>query len=90
VRFLLWTKGLSEKDINKEMFTVYGGKCLSRKAVHSWVEERGKRFADDEGVETEVRKWLRQQSKDFYAAGFDELVKRWDKCINVDGGYVKK
>jgi hypothetical protein len=31
----------------------------------------------------QVRKWLRQQSNDFYAAGFDALVKRWDKCINV-------
>jgi hypothetical protein len=31
----------------------------------------------------EVRKWLRQQSKDFYAAGFDAKVKRWEKCINV-------
>jgi hypothetical protein len=30
----------------------------------------GKRFADDEQVEMEVRKWLRQQSKEFYAAGF--------------------
>jgi histone-lysine N-methyltransferase SETMAR len=38
-----------------------------------------KRFADDEEVETEVRKWLRQQSKDFYATGFDAMVKRWDK-----------
>jgi histone-lysine N-methyltransferase SETMAR len=28
----------------------------------------GKRFADDEDVETLVQKWLRQQSKDFYAA----------------------
>jgi hypothetical protein len=28
--------------------------------------------------------------KDFYAAGFDALVKRWDKCINVGGGYVEK
>jgi hypothetical protein len=26
---------------------------------------RGKRFAEDEEVETEVLKWLRQQSKDF-------------------------
>jgi hypothetical protein len=34
--------------------------------------------------------WLRQQSKDFCAAGFDVLVKRWDKCINVGGGYVEK
>jgi hypothetical protein len=58
------------------MFPVYGGKCLSRKAVHNWVETRGKRFADDEEVETEVWKWLRQQAKDFYAMGFDALVKR--------------
>jgi hypothetical protein len=37
-----------------------------------------------------VRKWLRQQSKDFYAVSFDALVKWWDKCINVDGGYVER
>jgi hypothetical protein len=30
----------------------------------------------EEEVETEVWKWLRQQSKDFYAAGFSALVKR--------------
>jgi hypothetical protein len=42
----------------------------------------GKRFADDEEVEAEVGKWLRQQSKDFYGAGFDTVVKRWNKCIN--------
>jgi hypothetical protein len=34
-----------------------------------------KRFTDEEEVEREVRKWLRQQPKDFYAVGFDELVK---------------
>jgi hypothetical protein len=33
----LWAKGLNEKDIHKEMFPVYREKCLSRKAVHSWV-----------------------------------------------------
>jgi hypothetical protein len=69
------------------MFTVYGGNCLPRKAVHNWVE---KRFGDDEEVETEVRKWLRQQSKHFYATGFDALVNDGDKCINVGGGYVEK
>jgi hypothetical protein len=65
-------------------------KCLLRKAVHTPVQKRGKRFSDDEEFETELRKWLRQQSKDFYAAGFDALVKRWDKCIKVGGGYVEK
>jgi hypothetical protein len=28
--------------------------------------------------------------KDFYAVGFGALVKRWDKCINVVGGFVEK
>jgi hypothetical protein len=50
----------------------------------------GKSFDDDEEVETEMRKLLGQQSKDFYAAGFDALVQRWDKCISVYGGYVEK
>jgi hypothetical protein len=50
----------------------------------------GKLLADDEEVETEVQKWLTQQSKAFYAEGFDALVKRWDKCMNVGGGYVEK
>jgi hypothetical protein len=36
----------------------------------------------------QVRMWLRQQSKDFYAAGFDALAKRWGKFISVGGGYV--
>jgi hypothetical protein len=36
VRFL-WAKGHNAKNIYKEMFPVYGGKCLSPKAVHNWV-----------------------------------------------------
>jgi hypothetical protein len=35
----LWAKRLNAKDIHKEMFPVYGGKCLSRKAVHNWVKK---------------------------------------------------
>jgi hypothetical protein len=50
----------------------------------------GKRFADDEEVETEIREWMKQQSKHFYAAVLDVLVKLWEKCICVGGGYVEK
>jgi hypothetical protein len=39
VLFFLWAKELNTKDIHKEMFPVYGGKCLSRKAVHNRVEK---------------------------------------------------
>jgi hypothetical protein len=60
---------------------------LSRKTVYNWVGKRGKSFVDDEVVETEVRKWLR---KDFYAVGFNALVKRWNKCITVGEGSVEK
>jgi hypothetical protein len=63
--FFLWAKELNVKDIHKELFHVYGGKCLSRKAVHNWVEkfsQRRSRVADDvrpgsEVAETTV-KWF--------------------------------
>jgi hypothetical protein len=32
---ILWSKALNTKDINEERFPVYGGNCLSRKAVHN-------------------------------------------------------
>jgi hypothetical protein len=30
-------KRLNAKDIHKELFLIYGGKCLPRKVVHNWV-----------------------------------------------------
>jgi hypothetical protein len=71
----LWTKVLNAKDFHKEMFPVYGGKCLSHEAFHSWVEKCGMYVAVDEEFETGVQKWLGQQSKGFHAVGFDALVK---------------
>jgi hypothetical protein len=53
----LWAKGLSAKDIHKEVFHVYDGKCLSRKAVHNWVEKfsQGRsKVADDARLDAEV------------------------------------
>jgi hypothetical protein len=78
--------GLMQRIFIKKCFLFRVGK-VCRLSVS---QLGGKRLADDEVIETEVRKWLRQQSKDFYAAGFDALVNRWDKCINVGEGYVEK
>jgi hypothetical protein len=49
VVWFLWAKGLNAMDNHKEMFPVYGGKCLSHKAVHNWVEKfsRCSKVADD-------------------------------------------
>jgi hypothetical protein len=49
MRFL-WRKGLNVKDINKEMFLLYGGKRLLRKAFNNWVEKSSQgrsKVADD-------------------------------------------
>jgi hypothetical protein len=40
-------------------------------------------------TKTLKRKWLKQESKEFCAAGFDALVKQWNKRTSV-GGYVEK
>jgi hypothetical protein len=37
--FFFLTKGLDAKDIHKDMFPVYGGKCLSHKVVHKCVAD---------------------------------------------------
>jgi hypothetical protein len=86
----LWAKGPDAKDIHKEMFPVYGGNCLSRKAVDNWVENLSQgrsKVTDDARPGAEVAETA---VKSFYAAGFDVLVKRRDKCINVGRGYVEK
>jgi hypothetical protein len=50
VVLFLWAKGLSAKDIHKDILSVYGGKCLSCKAVRNWVEKfsQGRSKATDD------------------------------------------
>jgi len=50
----------------------------------------GERFPDDDAVQRAVRAWFLQQPKVFYAACFQGLVKRWDKCLNLYDDYVGK
>ena len=69
---------------------MYGEHCLSRQAVHSWVQKfsEGRTSIEDEcGV---GRITFRQQPQEFYAAGFQGLVKPWDKCLNLYGDFVEK
>jgi uncharacterized linocin/CFP29 family protein len=57
------------------MFPVYGGKCMSRKEVHNWVDKRGKRFVDDEEVEMEVRKVAEAAVQRLVFCGFQRTGK---------------
>jgi hypothetical protein len=82
---------MAAKDIHKEMLPIYGEYCLSRQAVHNWGSEVF-------GMEKNYRRQTSSRSaggdchvsKEFYAAGFQGLVKRLDKCLNLYGDYVEK
>ena len=50
VRFLWAKKKMEAKDIHKEMLPMYGEHCLSRQAVHNWVQKfsEGRTSIEDE------------------------------------------
>ena len=50
----------------------------------------GQHFSTDDEVKQAVLGWFCHTDKSFYAEAFQALAKRWDKCINVAGEYVKK
>ena len=96
VRFL-WEKNMEEKDIHKEMLPMYGEHCPSRQAIHNCVQKfsEGRTNIEDEHragwpVEIATPETFRQQPKEFYASGFQGLVKQWEKCLNLYGDYVEK
>jgi hypothetical protein len=82
----LWTKVSLQRIFTKKcLLDILGIVCRVKRFTTG-----SRNSLKDEGIETEVRKWLRQQSKDLYVVGFNALVNRWDKCINAGGGYVEK
>jgi hypothetical protein len=85
----LSAKGLNAKDMHKEMLPIYGGKCRIKRFT-AWSRNPLKDVRKSQMMPDQMRKWLRQQSKDLYAVGFDALIKRSDKRINVGEGYVEK
>jgi histone-lysine N-methyltransferase SETMAR len=50
----------------------------------------GRRFESDEEVKDPVKEWLNGLAAEVYDEGIQELVTRYDKCLNVGGDYVEK
>jgi hypothetical protein len=91
VRFL-WAIGPNTKDIHKEMFPFYSGKCWSRKAVHNCVEklsQRRSKVADDARPGAEVAE---PTAKTFLCCGFRRTGKAmgqvyqswWSICLEIN------
>jgi len=51
-------------------------------------EVPGQRFDDD--LKNAVQKWLKSQAAAFYEEGIQQLVPRYQKCLNNGGEYVEK
>lgn len=51
---------------------------------------RGKNFGSKDDMRDNVTKFLMEQDQNFFEIGFNGLVDRWKKCVNVNGGYIEK
>jgi histone-lysine N-methyltransferase SETMAR len=50
----------------------------------------GTRMGSNEEVKKTVKDWFNGLAADFYNAGIQKLVARYDKCLNLHGDYVEK
>jgi hypothetical protein len=50
---------------------------------------RGRIFSSDKEVIGTVQNWLKTQPKNFFLT-IKKLVKRWNRCVEVEGDYVEK
>jgi hypothetical protein len=78
-----------QRMFTKKCFLFTVGSVCRVKRFTTGSRNFNKDFRKSQMVPDQARKWLREESKHFYAAGIDALVRRWDSCINVGGGYVE-
>ena len=50
----------------------------------------GTRFRNNDEVRSAVREWLRTRLKKLFSRGIYAPVKRWRKCIELEGDYVEQ
>mgnify|MGYP003564843467 CR=1 FL=1 len=51
---------------------------------------RGQHFSSKSDVEQAVREFFESQPPSFYEMAFQQLLMRWEKCIEVNGSYIEK
>ena len=51
---------------------------------------RESQYANDDELKSATEKWLYQQEKTFYLSSIEKLRDRYNKCLELNGGYVEK
>ena len=49
---------------------------------------QGKRFVSNEGVMAETEAYFESKDESFYNKGIENLEKRWNECITLEGRIV--
>jgi hypothetical protein len=88
MRFL-WVKGSVQSIFIKKCFLFTVGSVCRVKRFTTGSRNSLKDVRKSQMMPDRERKWLRQQSKDFHAVGFDALVSTGTSAC-VGGGYVEK
>jgi hypothetical protein len=90
----LWVKGLNERIFIKKRFLfMVGSVCHTRRfttGLRNSLKDVQKPQMMSHQVALLRLQQKQPQSKDFNAVGFDALVNRWEKSINVGGGSIEK
>jgi hypothetical protein len=50
----------------------------------------GRRFRSDKEVKDAIKKWLNGLAAEVYDEDIQNVITRYDKCLNVGGNYVEK
>jgi histone-lysine N-methyltransferase SETMAR len=56
--------------------------------MKNWLGSQ--RLSNNEELTEGVKSWLSSQAADFFDTGIQELILRYDKCLNSGGDYVEK
>ncbi|XP_032005430.1 histone-lysine N-methyltransferase SETMAR isoform X1 [Hylobates moloch] len=48
---------------------------------------QGKRFHNQQDAENAFQEFIESRSTDFYATGINQLISRWQKCVDCNGSY---
>jgi len=78
IKFLTAGKFLPT-EIHRRMQAVYGDQCVDVSTVRRWV----RRFKDGGNG-------FKNKTQFFLKDGFQKLLQRWRKCIEVRGDFVEK
>jgi hypothetical protein len=56
--------------------------------LKNWLGSQ--RFNNNEGLMEDVETWLSLQAADFFDTGIQNLIPRYDMCLNSGDDYVEK